>query len=838
MSDKKLAIKHELWRRGVLSWKLHSVQLEMYETYRNAKENSTLVWLLARQSGKCLAEGTMVSTPSGAVEINKLKAGDTVYGYNKDGSVSPTRVVTVQHQGTKEVHDLTNHGRVMASATSEHRWGGFNTLHKKDQEFTTEDLVSRDYRKILRRYPQVQMGTVNEPHAYAIGALLGDGCSKQRVVADIHISSENSIIPAAVADVLGCSVVKQSPQNHTWSITNETANRKRGRDYKPVQCNYYDDWMRDRYAHEKIINLDVIKTWDRESCLKLLAGLIDTDGGLMVCGRKKNELKLHFASQSKSIIDAMQYLTLSMFQTEFCYTLDDRKKYKNGPLHVIYLNNNFFVSKILKEISPYIKTPRKQWKPQYEAFVPHNPNPDYCGVKKGKTYKASCWDIQVDNDTNLYLLANGLVTHNSTLMGALALEQALSKPHSVIKLLTDTKIHAKTIFDKIFIELLSDCPEDIRPSYIESQYTYKFPNGSEIQMAGTDSGHYERLRGSKTHLALIDEAGFCTNLEDIVKSVLIPTTTHTGGKIILASTPPADGRHDFLKFIEAAQYRGNLTKKTIYDNPLLNEDQVRRIEDEMGGRNSVKFRREYECEIVKDEDTVLFPEFNAELKPKVCIEWKKPAYYDSYVAMDLGGRDSTAVLFGYYDFKKDKIIIDDEIVVPGRKLKLPDLVNDIIKKEEELFTNPVTNEFMAPYKRVSDINYIVTDEIRRMTNNRLMFDAPRKDDKMAAVNNLRVLLASEKIIINPKCETLIRHLENVKWDTGSKSTNFARSPDDSHYDSCDALIYMVRSINFNKNPYPPGYGYDQRDLFVYNKDSYYKNDPMQIYQKIFNRKRK
>ena len=441
-----------------------------------------------------------------------------------------------------------------------------------------------------------------------------------------------------------------------------------------------------------------------------------------------------------------------------------------------------------------------------------------------------------DNSTLVWLLSRQ--SGKSFMLAILAIEQAIKHDHSIIKLLTDTKIHAKSIFDKIFVEVLADCPPELRPNYVESQYVYQFPNGSEIQMAGTDGGHYERLRGQKTHLALIDEAGFCTNLEDIVKSVLIPTTTHTWGKIILASTPPVEQDHDFNSFIEAAQFRGTLTKKTIYDNPLLNDDQIKRIESEMGGNNSDKFRREYLCELVRGDNDVLFPEFDDALLPKIVKEWKRPAYFDSYVAMDLGARDNTAVVFGYYDFKNDRIIIEDEILIKGKDLKLPDLTKQIISKEEELFTNPITNEFMAPVSRVSDINYIVTDEIRRMTQGRLMFSNPRKDDKMAALNNMRVLLASEKIIINPRCQVTIRQLQNVKLDKGGKGTSFARSPDDGHYDMADACLYLVRSMNFSKNPYPPGYGYDQRDLFVYNKDSYYKNDPMDVYRKIFGKKRK
>ena len=85
----------------------------------------------------------------------------------------------------------------------------------------------------------------------------------------------------------------------------------------------------------------------------------------------------------------------------------------------------------------------------------------------------------------------------------MALEQALRQPNSVIKLVTDTKLHIKTIFEQIFTELLKDCPEDLRPEYSTQLFTYHFKNGSQIQLAGTDGKHYEKLRGQKAHLIIL-----------------------------------------------------------------------------------------------------------------------------------------------------------------------------------------------------------------------------------------------------------------------------------------------------------------------------------------------
>lgn len=443
------------------------------------------------------------------------------------------------------------------------------------------------------------------------------------------------------------------------------------------------------------------------------------------------------------------------------------------------------------------------------------------------------------NSTIVMLLSRQ--TGKSFWLATVGAEQAISKPNSIVKLLTDTKVHVESIFLPIFNEIFNDCPEHLKPNYDKQKYVFTFPNGSQIQLAGSDNGHYERLRGQKTDLVLVDEAGFCDKLNYIVKSVLIPTTTHTGGKVILASTPPEDPNHEFVGFIEEAEMYNMLIRKTIFDNPLLSKEQIANIMHKMGGINSVQFRREYMCEIIRSEENVVFPEFDNELKSRIVTDWERPVFYDAYVGMDVGGKDLTAVLFLYYDFRNDRVVVEDEIVVKGNELKLPELANNIRKVEEELWTNKLTNEKIKPYKRVSDIDYIVINEIARETDYEIYFHITKKDNKMAAVNQLRVLIANEKIIIHPRCVNLIRHLDNCKWKKSSTVLTFERSPDDGHYDCVDALIYAVRAIQFNRNPYPAGYDLNlrKRDSHIQNPNDFYDKyggtSTANVLKKIFNK---
>lgn len=450
------------------------------------------------------------------------------------------------------------------------------------------------------------------------------------------------------------------------------------------------------------------------------------------------------------------------------------------------------------------------------------------------------WDLYVkapEFSVSTWLLARQ--SGKSFAIGLMSTIKCQEKPNLVVKILCPTKVQAKTVYEPIFRQIFEDCPEELKAEYNSQGWCYVFPNGSQIQLAGSDGGHAERLRGQKTDLAFVDEAAFCTSLGYIVRSILLPTATHTKGKIILASTPSPELDHDFNAFIEDSEGKGLLTKKTIYDNPLLDQTQIDNIiSNYIGGVNSSEFRREFLCEIIKDENLSVLPEVDDELLSKIVKVPELPPFYSRYVAMDIGFKDLTVVLFGYYDFRDNKIVIQDEIVKSGKQIHLPDFTKELQDKEKELWNNPLTHELVKPDVRASDINPFVIQEIniyskKHDPNHTIDFSIATKHDKLAHLNKLRVMLANERILINPKCETLIRHIKHCKWKDKSNKDDFARSQDDGHYDAVDALLYFSRAINYNKNPYPASYGYNTRDLHVQNPQGYDKLDPKQVYASIF-----
>lgn len=416
-------------------------------------------------------------------------------------------------------------------------------------------------------------------------------------------------------------------------------------------------------------------------------------------------------------------------------------------------------------------------------------------------------------------------------LSVIAIEKCLQKAGAIVKFIAPTQKHVKMIIRPLLKDILKDCPKELKPDFSTADNVYRFPNGSEIQLAGTDSGHAESLRGGSADICIVDEAGFCDDLRYIVQSILIPTTTTTRGKIIMSSTPPKSADHEFVNYMKTAEFKGNYVKKTIYDGigDRISEEIIQEIIEELGGEDSPDFRREYMCELIIDEDHAVAPEFTEALQKDVIKEWPRPPFADFYVAGDIGFKDLTVFLFGYYDFKNAKLIIEDELVMSGKKMTTAYMADQIKAKERSLLVNKMTGEQMEPYLRICDNNLIVINDLYALHG--LTFVPTAKDDAAAALNNMRIMLKEGRIIINPRCTTLIYHLRNATWNKSRKS--FDRSPDAGHYDAVDALKYMVRNIQYTKNPYPASFGRGFGDSWFSNSATPTITPAMQAIKSVF-----
>lgn len=365
-----------------------------------------------------------------------------------------------------------------------------------------------------------------------------------------------------------------------------------------------------------------------------------------------------------------------------------------------------------------------------------------------------------------------------------------------------------------FEKVIEDAPAKCKPRKVGNFYIY--PNGSRIKLVGLDKNP-NGLRGNTLDLIIIDECGFVGNLDYIYKSVIIPATLHRPQcKIIFISTPPSTPAHPFVDYVQKAESEGSYVKLDIYTNPLISVDDIDRMAKEMGGKASTTFRRECLCEFITDSDLSIIPEWDDKYIQALEHDEFYP-YYHKYDGMDLGVKDFTALIFGYFDFKRAALVIEDELKMNGPSMNTQILVGEIKKKEKELWNNEEnpkdTNGTSVPFRRISDNNWpIMMQDFSSIHN--LVFIETSKDSLEAMINEVRLMVQAGQIIVHPRCKQLVGCLRYGVWDNKKKS--FARSSVYGHFDHLAALVYLVRNLAKGSNPIPVDHGFQRHSAWTEN----------------------
>lgn len=385
-----------------------------------------------------------------------------------------------------------------------------------------------------------------------------------------------------------------------------------------------------------------------------------------------------------------------------------------------------------------------------------------------------------------------------------AVELAIKKPRARIKYGTAFLSDLVEFIMPNFELILNDCPAHMRPVYKAQKSKWVFPNGSEVKLVGLDKNP-NGLRGNAIDLIIVDECGFVGNLDYLYKSVIVPATMHRPeAKIIMISTPPSTPAHEFSNFAQRAELEGNYIKLTVHDNPMLNEASIRELIKESGGETTTTWRREYLCEFVTDSDSQVIPEWKDEYVKETARD-EYFGFYHKYVGMDLGVRDFTAAIFGFYDFRRATLVVESELKLNGPSLTTLLLKNAVEAEEHRLWSDS------RVYRRISDNNNLQLIQDMALLH-RLHFIPTNKDTLEAMVNEVRLMVQKGQIEVSPNCKQLIGCLKYGVWD--SKRKKLAKSSVYGHFDALMALTYLVRNLDKFANPIPHTYGFDPRNAVI------------------------
>ena len=436
------------------------------------------------------------------------------------------------------------------------------------------------------------------------------------------------------------------------------------------------------------------------------------------------------------------------------------------------------------------------------------------------------WELVRDSSESIFTQRCGRRYGKSLGCVVDAVEYGINPAHErhILNYAAPTQLDAVDIVAPHFDAVLEDCPTAIRPVWRD--FRLWFHTGAVLKLSGCDDRRKaNRLRGRMAHRCYVDEGGSIPEINYVLYSVLLPQTLTTAGKIVLATSPSDTPAHESATIMRQAELEGRGVHRTIYAAPHLTDAQIAKIMREtvpglselearafvaeQSGPEDPVWQREYMAEIVVDTRRAVVPEF-ARAKATIVKALPRPSHFHSYVALDQGFHDLSFAVFAYHDFEADTLVIEDELAVQRHTSDRLDAACEEIERrlwgDREVPTDhpsrrrPDKFGRHEPARRVVDAPPIVVAELSKGVRPWVAAD---KDDSDAALNHMRRLFGAGKIRIHPRCVRLIDHLEYAIWN--SSRTSYAR-PEDAerygHFDGVDAVKYLVRAVDWQRNPFP------------------------------------
>lgn len=386
--------------------------------------------------------------------------------------------------------------------------------------------------------------------------------------------------------------------------------------------------------------------------------------------------------------------------------------------------------------------------------------------------------------------------------------------------------HDQESIKKIFryvITAYNNMPKELKPELDRgggSQYEYYFPEINSRIYVGLEN------RSNTVHRLHISETAFQSQSRIVATMGSLPPTV----KYSRETTPNginwyfedyfSTKRHKiFFPWFKHDKYKlDNIidkytTKELKYLEKIENKFNMRLNKEQMSFRrqkiadllSEQAFDQEYpsdeeSCFLVSNPERVVLPEV-AE-NTNLIKEVERPKHIIPYVFIDLGLKDATAMLFAYYNFDTGQLVIEDELVVSYWTTRQK--VEEAENIEKDLGYNAPKrisdNDAQQLYDLNKDYGYKVLAVTKRSKQKGVNF-------KESIINQLRIAIGSDKIVINPKCKNLIFQITYGMWN--EHRTDFERSYDIKqmgivmgHLDALMALAYGYDNIDWHQNPYP------------------------------------
>ena len=342
-----------------------------------------------------------------------------------------------------------------------------------------------------------------------------------------------------------------------------------------------------------------------------------------------------------------------------------------------------------------------------------------------------------------------------------------------------------------FDTILQECPEDLKPEYLDGKRVYQFKNKSRIKLVGLDLKP-NGVRGNGVTIIVIDEAAFVANLEYIYRNVIMPATARRKKqmnrkiKFIIISSPPPNAEEHFtfqLRTKAQTEPNGFYLCKTLDEIDSIPPEEKERLLREAGGRDSVTAQREYFCRWIVDSEQAICAQFD---KTKHVQAFEIPKYINPVFAGDSGGvQDKTVGYIGTYCHERKKVLVYKESAHNPNTTSAV-----IIQSFKDLVANTKMNQWLDAPGQIR-IDYATAGFATAL---------PPKDDFHAGLQMLRTAFYNDEVLIHPDCTLLIKTLSGGLLNKAK--TDYQRTKELGHADAAAALIYLLRVIDKQSDPRP------------------------------------
>lgn len=262
---------------------------------------------------------------------------------------------------------------------------------------------------------------------YVIGAFLGDGCCKERI---LTISSATAEIPNYICQLTGFTTKKSSEHNYSWSfyLPQPEIIIKNNHKYTKLHPQTKEFLPPEVCKESKDKSIpSIYKYGSKAQRYALLQGLLDTDGSISYSSKRYN---VRFTSLSYQLILDVKEVLNSLGYQSITITKDERNKYKTGTIYGLNIN-------IPNEDKPLLfRLTRKHNLALEAAKTPKKRDYNKVSICSAEDmgYKTFMTCIMVDDPEHLYITNDYIVTHNTTLVSFIvdALTQFNIDPHNDI----------------------------------------------------------------------------------------------------------------------------------------------------------------------------------------------------------------------------------------------------------------------------------------------------------------------------------------------------------------------------------------------------------------------